>query len=448
MTRTTRMWRAALTMVLVSTTACGGGTVTDTPGPTSPVDTTKPPGTVQRASISARVSIDPADAAIASVAGVGVGGISVRITRNAPGFTPVTTATAADGTVRFDNLLDGVYQLSVERKLTATELQRLSPDDREASVFAGGNGVVLSPPASKSLDLPLVAARRGSLIISEIWPFQIGAATNTNYGLGTYIEVYNNSDTTIYLDGALITTTPLALHGGWPDYPCSEYNVAARMDSLYLRVSSGGNQFPGSGRDYPVPPGEGRVVAQDALDHTVASPGTDQVDLSKAQFENYGSEADTDNPFSVNMIRRTTSFGVFGRGTIYNTSNIAYVLLRAGAWEALEPTTIIGTFGTPPATGNPFDVYRIPREYVLDVAGFLTDPLTPGYGNSSGVRCSPFMSPAFERAPAPLFNVRLPVAISRKSLGRTAAGNEILQRTRTSERDFVQGPPLLRTLRK
>jgi hypothetical protein len=38
----------------------------------------------------------------------------------------------------------------VERALTATELQRLSADDREASVFAGGAQVVLSPrPAAE-----------------------------------------------------------------------------------------------------------------------------------------------------------------------------------------------------------------------------------------------------------------------------------------------------------
>lgn len=434
--------------MLCLASACGGSTVTDAPGPTTPVDTTRPPGTVQRASITARVTIDPADAAIASAAGVGVGGMSVRITRTVPGFNPVTAVTAADGTVRFDNLLDGNYQLSVERPLTASEVQRLAPGDREASLFAGGVSVVLSPPVSESRELPLVAARRGSLIISEIWPFQSPATSNLGYGFGTYIEVYNNSDTTVYLDGALIVTTPLTLHGGWPEYPCAQYNVAARMDSLHLWVTSGGNQFPGSGREFPLAPGEGRVIAQDAIDHNAAAPGMEQLDLSRAHFENIGSDADTDNPFAVNMVRRTSSLGVFGRGTIYNTANIAYALLRAGAWEALEPATMIATYGTPPAVGNPTNAYRIPREYLLDLAGFLADPLTPGYGNSSGVTCSPFMATVFERAPAPLFNTRKSVAISRKSLGRAAAGNEILQRTRTSARDFVQGPPLLRTLRK
>ena len=46
--------------------SCGGGSVSDgTTSPVTPVDTTKPITTVQRASLTVRVSIDPSDAAIA-----------------------------------------------------------------------------------------------------------------------------------------------------------------------------------------------------------------------------------------------------------------------------------------------------------------------------------------------------------------------------------------------
>ncbi|QJR34270.1 DUF4876 domain-containing protein [Gemmatimonas groenlandica] len=448
-----RCMRDALTNAAIclafGVTACGGGTVVDTgtgPGAT-PTDTTRQP-TVQRASIAARVTIDPADAAIAQQAGITVGGLTAKLTRSAAGFTPVTAVTAADGTVRFDNLFEGRYQLSIERTLSSTELQRLTPGDREASLFAGGVDAVLSPPGNASVEVPLVSARRGSLIISELWPFQAPASASFGYGFGTYIEVYNNSDTTVYLDGVTIANTPLALHGGWPEYPCAQNNLAARMDSVYLRLSNLGNEFPGTGRDFPLPPGEGRVVAMDAIDHNAAAPGMEQLDLSRADFENIGSDADTDNPFAVNMVRRTSSLGPFGRGTLYNTSNIAYVLLRAGASAVIDTVVITQTYGTPPAVGSPMKVPRVPREYVLDLASFNSDPTTPGYANVSGITCSPFMAASFDRAPAPLFNTSKSVAISRRSLGRTAAGKEILQRTRTSVRDFEQGPPLLRTLRK
>ena len=86
--RRTEMVRALSIATITAVAACGGGGVSDTgtgPGPTPPVDTTRPP-TVQRASITARVTIDPADATIASVAGVTAGGVTVRLTRAASGF--------------------------------------------------------------------------------------------------------------------------------------------------------------------------------------------------------------------------------------------------------------------------------------------------------------------------------------------------------------------------
>jgi hypothetical protein len=42
----------------------------------------------------------------------------------------------------------------------------------------------------------------------------------------------------------------------------------------------------------------------------------------------------------------------------------------------------------------------------------------------------------------------VPKASSRKSLGRTASGLEILQRTRNSARDFQLADPLRRSLRR
>jgi hypothetical protein len=45
-------------------------------------------------------------------------------------------------------------------------------------------------------------------------------------------------------------------------------------------------------------------------------------------------------------------------------------------------------------------------------------------------------------------NTRRSVAIGRRTLGFTATGREILQRTGTSARDFEYRQPLLRSLRK
>ena len=110
----------------------------------------------------------------------------------------------------------------------------------------------------------------------------------------------------------------------------------------------------------------------------------------------------------------------------------------------MVPARIISTTGL--QTDQPFDVYRIPRQFVIDVMGVDFSPQEFGYNGSN--RCVPFIAPVFERAPASLVNSMLGWAISCKSLGRTADGCEILQRTRTSARDLEYADPLCRSLNK
>lgn len=113
------------------------------------------------------------------------------------GFTPQSATTAADGSGAFTNLLDGFYDVSADRTLTPTELARLSPADRDASLFAGGRSAVVSPPVNATATIAMVANRRGSLVISEMFPYNNPMTTGLGYGIGDYLELYNNSDNTI-----------------------------------------------------------------------------------------------------------------------------------------------------------------------------------------------------------------------------------------------------------
>ena len=63
-------------------------------------------------------------------------------------------------------------------------------------------------------------------------------------------------------------------------------------------------QFPGSGKEYPIKPGEFIVVAQDAIDHRLSHPKS--IDLRTADFEYYNERTDgrdLDNPEVKNMIK-------------------------------------------------------------------------------------------------------------------------------------------------
>lgn len=104
-----------LGIAIVFTTACGGGSVSDGTGPVvPPVDTTTPPGgTVQRGTITVRVAFDPADVNVASAVGLSTAGFTVRLTRSLSTDPVRTATTGADGSARFENLLEGVIRLMV-----------------------------------------------------------------------------------------------------------------------------------------------------------------------------------------------------------------------------------------------------------------------------------------------------------------------------------------------
>lgn len=435
-------WPCHLLAVFVLT-ACGGGSVTDTPDPTTPIDTTKPPPTVQRASITARVSIDPADVNLAQQAGISVSGLTVRLTSSRAGEAVRTGVTGADGTVLFDNLLEASYSASVERKLTTEELAKLAPPDREASVFAGGGQVVLSPPTGRSVDLAMVGARRGSLVVSEFFAY-FGPPERgfDNYLYGSYMEVYNNSDTTAYLDGILYFQTPGVWHrANSENGTCESLPKSLRLDSSAV-FSTNVKAFPGSGRDFPIRSGEAKVVAMDAINHAAVAPVFRQANLSLADFEEFWTDADVDNPFAVNVVRVFgTSAGVFGRGWGFFVQSNQLVLAapeaRSRITEVTAPSWGAAGWGT-------ITMARVPSEYILDLISIENS--TPPLADNS--YCAPWTSPKYDRAPAPLSDNLVRQAIRRRSLGRAAGGNEILQRTKNSARDFELAEPLRRSLNK
>jgi hypothetical protein len=140
------------------------------------------------------------------------------------------------------------------------------------------------------------------------------------------------------------------------------------------------------------------------------------------------------------MLRVQAGIGALGRG--YPVAfRAATVLLLPGARNLLEPRLVPG-LSSGSAT---FQTYWAPRSTLLDVVAI---DYTAAGSALVGGSCQPFLSPVFDRDPALLGAFDVPKAIARKSLGRTASGIEILQRTRTSSRDFEYRTPMLRSLNR
>ena len=402
-----------------------------------PDETTGNPGdTVQRGSLTVTVTAAGEASQAIEALGAPAGRVPrahVRIRR--VGESPVEAGTTDSlGQVTFAGLLPGPYDITSLRLLSVDEGIRVAVADSTLAginAFGGGGRVQVQPPAS-AVEVEAVAGRRGSLVISEIhdwWPLVTSGPT-AQYTQAVYIEVYNNSDTTLYLDGKILG------EGLWhvreSELNASSLNNCTELESWRMDPDGVWSEqhlrFPGTGREYPLAPHEARVVATQAIDHREVHPELGLPDLSLADFEVVGTGQDADNPGVPNMEHAgfRPSVDALGRGhmttyhSLFIADNVDLESLQTDKLPLRHP-----------------DYRRFPAERILDLVAVYHDPATLDWESRV---CDHLVSPIFERQAAPISDNHAGDAIQRRVLGATAGGHVILQRTRTSAVDLLRSP--------
>ena len=437
------VWRVPSQLLLVALccsslflgTACEHATTLIDPlaGDSIPGD-----GTVQRATLMITITVTGADSVLASAVG-SPGGVlcdaEVTIERSGSTEGPQSGVTDANGRVSFENLLPGTYAVSLIRLLTPEEVAQFGSQDADVNAFGGGEYVTVEVPSTEAA-VPALAGRRGSLVISEQFPAEPSLSEAGGwpyYDYGLFLEFYNNTDTTIYLDGKVIASgvPGVGLMIDHPDYPCTMTEKWRNdPEGIWCRYFEA---FPGSGRDYPLAPGEVVVVATDGIDHRPFHP--ELYDLSHAGFEFIGS-SDLDNPSVPNMI----NIGIreyapaHGHGFEPNAGYGAVLVLA----EPLDVSSLSVDYV--PGFLSP-EIHRIPAEKLLDV---LSARLTPEAmaGTSLPPYCAQHVHANFDRQRAQLHELEGVIyTVQRRVLGVLPDGRVILQRTKTSSRDFHARTP-------
>ena len=204
------------------------------------------------------------DSALAQALGWadGVPGAEIQLHRIGDPFQPHVLNTDSAGKAYISNLLPGLYKIAGYRVLSDDET-----DPTGGVTRAFGDGFKQELGSKGTVSLALGADEAGSLVISEAYD---GGGTGAlgDYHWARFTELYNNSDTTVYLDGMLLGYSfGISLANV---FTCEE-NQLFREDPLGL-LSQEFHQFPGTGSDYPVAPGQVVVVALDAVDHSHADP--------------------------------------------------------------------------------------------------------------------------------------------------------------------------------
>ena len=409
--------------------------VIEPPGLGDPVtgDTT---GTVQRGSLTVTVRVAGEAAQAMQTLGAPVGrlpGAQVSIQRS--GESPTRPAsTDSRGLVTFSDALPGRYRVTSLRLLGLDEVRVVAAahaDLAGINALGGGGFATVQPPAATA-EVEAVAGRRGSLVISEIhdWSPVVDFGPALEYSQIQYIEVYNNADTTMYLDGKILASAFWYVWESSIDEAslddCEEFR-RWRLDPEGV-WSEWHLRFPGSGREYALSPGQARLVAMQAIDHREVTSKLGFPDLSQADFEVVGTGQDVDNPAVPNMehVGLRPSVDALGRGflslepAIMIVDNVDLESLPVDELPLLHP-----------------DYRRFPGEALIDLVVLHFDPAT---ADSDRRVCDRLVNAVFDHQPALILDFQAGNSIHRKVLGTTPAGRHILQRTRTSAVDFERGP--------
>jgi len=410
---TGRIHRSTLLVGLAVVSSCGFDGVTVTPRPAVPeVDVTL-------------ILTSDSLAEAAALLGWGSAIPDVDLTIQRVGLAtdppPILARTDAQGVVHLGSLQTGEYRVTVERPFTLEEFEQV----RETGVMglAGSFGISVTGTAAE-FELAPPAALRRPLVISE-FAFQsfyrLGWG-GTIYTAG-FLELYNNSDTTIYLDGKLVgrgfdrvsNATPCDLSRPFREDPSGVWAFEL-------------HKFPGSGQQYPVSPGRTVVLATDAIDHREFVD--ELLDLSGADFE-FSGPAGPDNPAVPNMVDVGVWRNPIGHGLTF-TSLYGIPFVADPVDLATAPRGSLDPAGAP-------QMLRIPTDRVLDLAAFWTNYTSPTLD-----WCHPFVNPALLRRPGRHLQTgegSWKFSAQRKVALRLADGRAVLQDTRDSEVDFFVAAP-------
>ena len=379
---------------------------------------------VSLAALTIHVRLQPPDASIASAFGWegGMPGAEVNLLRSGTEDW-IHLRTDRTGRARAVDLLPGLYRVYAGRFLTPGEASAA-----ELPIRSFGDGLTTEiGRGEQSLELELASDVPGSLVISEVSDWAPPSwETGDGYSDADYFEVYNNSDRTLFLDGRVFGSTVRGQDSvdGW----CA-HSQAVRSDSLGV-YSFAMLAFPGTGSEFPIGPGESRLVAISAIDHTAVHP--ELPDLSLADFE-IRAVRGADNPAVPNMIDVGLSPFVTRFGGIA-LSDLGWWKIGYFIAEPFDPRELPTMYRDLARR----DYVRVPRDLLLDVVGRANvradlERVRPA--------CVPLLHPDFDRYEGGFLTVALGAELSRLSFQRrvlrSEGGRDILSNSNTSAVDFV-----------
>lgn len=256
---------------------------------------------------------------------------------------------------------EGIAEFSIEYGFYEGVVQHRESDGNAIHILNGRLGNIVVSAASDVTTMyriPLSHAQLQKLIIKEIYYSGCKTADNKNYVRDSYLSVYNNSDETAYLDSVCIGFVQ-------PMTSASKTNFLKEDGTLMdlLPVSMMAWQFPGTGKDYPLEPGEEAVIAINAVNHHERHPQS--VDLSGVKFAFWNVNLSQQEPPAQGVVPMTQIWKGSGTGYTFVVSGPAFIMFKIEG-NAADYVADAKNLMQDPVTHRGLWNLMIPKEWVID----------------------------------------------------------------------------------
>jgi hypothetical protein len=309
-------------------------------------------------------------------------------------------------------IIPGIYTISVRAEIH---------DQAFTLIYSGAraNEVIINDGANYAVDVQL--AKTGTLVFKELYYCGSRTPSNATYFRDQFYEIYNNSETTVYLDSLCIgTMLPLTATANLPTW------ITANPDDYVFFGSVW--QLSGSGSDYPLQPGESALICQWATNHTVSTLNPNSINLSSGEFEAYipTSPIMTDGP-ARNMT------WIFNSGSV--TPQWLTTVFGA-AFAIFYPDATVDFNERTAQEGSSAYGNKIARSLIIDAVELVS--------NASSVQLKR-IPPELDAGAIFVSGTYVGESVARKPKETLSDGRIIYQDTNNSAADFeVQPSPLIR----
>lgn len=358
----------------------------------------------------------------------------------------------------FKKVIPDTYNLSATLKVNKEQFEKLFgyyPNQDEVAFNATAENITVNSQ-SEVKNLVLSTSRVGDLVFKQIY-YAGSDIKNGAVFRDLFLEIYNNSSETLYADKLYFAQAygniksivkPYTQSNGQYDWGKSIGQTKGAKSNTDYTYADHIYQIPGTGKDYPIKPGESIVVAGTAINHkeplTVTVLGKEKtytvknpeltIDLSKATFElnmkeyfeNLGKTplaTDVDNPEvpNLNVIYRLSA-----RDLILDPlGRDSFIIFRA---DDVESYAKLPTPETTEITKKTKLYVQIPNNVIIDGVETNAEDASKLFPR----RLSPAIDGGYAFVPKGKYSSQ---AIIRKVV-KEVNGRKILSDTNNSTNDF------------